>query len=197
MSKSIKEKALSIAKEQEAERNQEAKEKFLNIMREEFEDRISDCKPWTAIGTSYYRFEEEFDSFLSDQLKTICEDVGFLLKIDCERGILLAVPEYIKGKKRTEAQLMIYHSDIEINRRIRAIKAKAREMCKEALEKIKNGYFVSSKVCDSYVIKLTVSYSERSSYFEGEVKRVFEKKGFEFISIHLESGKWMWKFQIE
>lgn len=195
MSKSIASKTLAIAKKQEAERLEAVKEEFLNIMRKEFEERVISCEPWTALGTTYYGYQERFGGFKISDLRAVCEEVGFLLKNDPGMGVGLSIPKWVKGQKRTQAQLMLYWSNIEIKRNIKSRKDAAKRMCKEALEKIKNGDFVTSKCIDSYEIKVIVSYSEDNREFKDEVARIFAKKNFRLLNIDVESGTW--KFRIK
>lgn len=195
MSKSIASKTLAIAKKQEAERLETVKEEFLNIMRKEFEERVISCEPWTALGTVRYVYYETFGSFKISDLRAVCEEVGFSLSNASCGGVGLSIPRWIKGQKRTQAQLMLYWSNIEIKRNIKSRKDAAKRMCKEALEKIKNGDFVTSKCIDSYEIKVIVSYSEDNREFKDEVARIFAKKNFKLLNIDVESGTW--KFWIK
>lgn len=195
MSKSIASKTLAIAKRQEEERLEAVKEEFLNIMRKEFEERINSCDPWTALGNTHYVYHETFGGFKISDLRAVCEKVGFLLIIDSCRGVGLSIPKWIKGQKRTQAQLMLYWSNIEIKRNIKSRKDAAKRMCQEALEKIKNGDFVTSKCIDSYEIKVIVSYSEDNRKFEDEVARIFAKKNFKLLNIDVESGTWRFRIK--
>lgn len=195
MSRSIVSKTLAIAKQREAERLEVIKEEFLNIMRKEFEKRIIACEPWTAVVTKYYDYQELLRSFLISDLRAVCEEVGFSLSTDPISGVGLSIPKWVKGQKRTQAQLMLYWSDIEIKRKIKYRKDAAKRICKEALEKIKNGDFVSSKCIDSYEIEVIVSYSEDNRDFKDEVARIFAKKNFKLLDIDVERGTW--KFRIK
>ena len=192
---SIASKTLAIAKKKEKERLKAVKEDFLDIMRKNFENRIISCVPWKALDDSYYKVESLSGNFNINDLSKVCNEVGFLLKFEYPDGIFLSIPRWVKGPKRTQAQLMLYWSDIEIKREIKARKNVAKKICKEALEKIKSGDFVSSCSKGSYEIKVEVSYSEGTKEFIDEVKSFFEKKNFTLIEIDVESKTW--KFRIK
>ena len=196
MSKSIASKTLAIAKKQEAERLKDVKENFLDIMRKEFGKRVDTCNPWTAVGTKSYIYEEEkFNGFDSDDLKTVAEEVGFKLRSEY-REVFLSIPEWVKGQKRTQAQLMLYWSNIEIKRNIKSRKESARRMCKEALEKLKSGDFVTTgKWSNAYEISVKMSYSEGNREFKDEAERIFAKKNILLLSIDVESGEWRFKIK--
>lgn len=180
-SKSIASKALAIAKKREAERLEKIKEDFLNIMQKEFEERVKNCDPWTAIGTNAYIYREEmFIKFHSTDLKTVCEDVGFIFEYTSCGQVRLSIPEWVKGQKRTKAQLMLYWSNIEINRTIKSRKEQAKKACKETLEKIKEGNFITlPKYFGFYSIVVTVSSPlEDNFHFKDTVIKFFEKRNF-------------------
>lgn len=188
-SKSIALKALAIAKKQEAERLKAVEKDFLNIMREEFEERVNTCNPWVAIGVHVYK-PEKFYLFNFNDLKVVSENVGFVCDKNTYGEITLSIPEWVKGQKRTKAQLMLYWSNIEINRTIKSRKEQAKKACKEALEKIKKGDFVTKpKYSECYEILVTVSHSEGSQEFEDVVREFFAKKNLQFISINTEKGE--------
>lgn len=195
MSKSIASKTLAIAKRREAERLEAVKEEFLNIMRKQFEERIISCEPWLAVGTKHYVFQETFGKFKISDLKAVCEEVGFSLSNDPYMGVGLSIPKWVKGQKRTQAQLMLYWSNIEIKRNIKSRRDAAKRMCQEALEKIKDGDFVTSKCIDSYEIKIIVSHSEDNREFKDEVARIFAKKNFKLLDIDVESGTWRFRIK--
>ena len=195
MSKSIASKTLAIAKKQEAERLETVKEKFLNIMRKEFEERIISCDPWTALGTRQYVYQETFDGFNISDLRAVCEEVGFSLGKECYGSVGLSIPKWVKGQKRTQAQLMLYWSNIEIKRNIKSRKDAAKRMCKEALEKIQNGDFETSKCFGGYEINVIVSYSESNREFKDEVARIFAKKNFKLLNIDVETSTWRFKIK--
>ena len=190
MSRSIASKTLAIAKKHEAERLKAIEEEFLDIMRKEFEERVDTCNPWTAVGTKAYSYHKEiFNSLGATDIKAVAENVGFKLVYECGR-VYISIPEWVKGQKRTQAQLMLYWSNIEINRNIKSRKAKARKMCTEVLEKIKKGDFVTEpKHFDYYEIVVTVNYSENNREFEDEATKIFAKKNFQLIRIYTESVK--------
>lgn len=189
MSNNIASKALAIAKKQEAERLKVVKEDFLNIMRKEFEKRVNTCNPWPVEGTTFFLNRKDFDGFHSSDIKAVSEDVGFKCKYEYPTCHLL-IPEWVKGQKRTQAQLMLYWSNIEINRNIKSRKAQARKMSREALDKIKKGDFITQpKHSESYKIEVTVSYSESNQEFKDEATKIFAEKNFKLISIDTESGK--------
>ena len=190
-SKSISLKALAIAKKQEAERLKAVEEDFLNIMREEFEERVKTCNPWTAIGTIVYGYNPARFHFIDfNDLKVVSEHVGFVCEKNCYGQINLSIPKWLKGQKRTKAQLMLYWSNIEINRTIKSRKEQARKACKEALEKIKEGDFVTKpKYSVCYEILVTVIHLEGSQEFEDVVREFFAKKNLQFVSIDTEKEK--------
>ncbi len=194
MSKSIANKTLAIAKKQEAERLQNVKERFLAIMRKEFEKRVATCNPWTAGG--YYIYEKtQFNEFSLDDLERVCKEVGFKVKYGCGK-IGIGIPEWVKGKKRTQAQLMLYWSDIEIKRTIKSRKESAKKMSKEAMEKIKSGDFVLSNQWGvNYEITVKMSWSENSDSreFKEEVERIFAKINIAFLGINNTE----WRFLIK
>lgn len=196
MSKSIASKTLAIAKKQEAERLEAIKEDFLDIMRKEFGKRVDTCNPWTAVGTTSYIYKKEvFNGFNSNDLKTVAEEVGFKLKSEYSE-VFLSIPEWVKGQKRTQAQLMLYWSNIEIKRTIKSRKEAAKKMCKEALEKLKNGDFeTSGKWGNAYEITVKMSYSENTREFQNEVERLFAKKNILLVSIDVESGEWRFRIK--
>ena len=197
MSKSIASKALAIAEKREEERLEDVKEEFLNIMRKYFERRIISCEPletWEALDNDEYA--QAFKNFNIKDLRQVCEEVGFSLQQDSTIGnYLLSIPKWVKGQKRTQAQKMLYWSNMEIKRNIKSRKDAAKKMCKEALEKIKNGDFVSSYVDYSYQIEVKVSYSEDNKEFRDEVASFFEKKNFTLLGIDAKSNTW--KFSIK
>ena len=195
MSKSIASKALAIAKKQEAERLESIKKDFLNIMRNEFEKRVLSCDPWTAVGTVYYIYREEFKEFSSHDLEIVCKDVGFSLQCHhySAREISLSIPEWLKGQKRTQAQLMLYWSNIEINRKIKSQKDQARKISKEVLQKIKDGDFESTNQFNGYRISVLVtSPFEKSKNFKDDATRFFAKRNIKLIDI----GNNIWIFDI-
>ena len=197
MSKSIASKALAIAEKREEERLEAVKEEFLNIMRKYFERRIISCEPletWEALDNDEYA--QAFKNFNIKDLRQVCEEVGFSLQQDSTIGnYLLSIPKWVKGQKRTQAQKMLYWSNMEIKRNIKSRKDAAKKMCKEALEKIKNGDFESSRLEYNYDIKVKVSYSEDNKEFRDEVASFFEKKNFTLLGIDAKSNTW--KFSIK
>lgn len=197
MSKSIASKALAIAEKREEERLEDVKEEFLNIMRKYFERRIISCEPletWEALDNDEYA--QAFKNFNIKDLRQVCEEVGFSLQQDSTIGnYLLSIPKWVKGQKRTQAQKMLYWSNMEIKRNIKSRKDAAKKMCKEALEKIKNGDFESSRLEYNYDIKVKVSYSEDNKEFRDEVASFFEKKNFTLLGIDAKSNTW--KFSIK
>ena len=180
MSKSIASKALAIAEKREEERLEAVKEEFLNIMRKYFERRIISCEPWESSDVWETLDNDEYAQALKNfnikDLRQVCEEVGFSLLQDSTIGTFLSIPKWVKGQKLTQAQKMLYWSNIEIKRKIKSRKDAAKKMCNEALEKIKNGDFVSSYVDYSYQIEVKVSYSEDNKEFRDEVASFFEKK---------------------
>lgn len=190
-SKSISIKALAIAKKQEAERLKAIEEDFLNIMRKDFEERVKTCIPWTAIGTMVYSYNPaKFYRIDFNDLKVVSEHVGFVCNENTCGEITLSIPEWVKGQKRTKAQLMLYWSNIEINRTIKSRKEQAKKACKEALEKIKKGDFVTKpKYSECYEILVTVSHLEGNQEFKDVIREFFAKKNFQFISINTEKGE--------
>ncbi len=191
MSKSIASIALAIAEKREEERLEAVKEEFLDIMRKYFEKRIISCEPWEALdGDKYYRYGSAFNGINVEDLIKVCDELGFLLMIDSYAGTCLSIPKLVKGQKRTQAQKMLYWSNMEIKRNIKSRKDAARKICKEALEKIKNGDFESSRLEYNYDIKVKVSYSEDNKEFRDEVASFFEKKNFTLLGIDAESNTW-------
>ncbi len=199
MSKSIAKQVLAIAEKKEAERLEPIKEEFLAIMRKEFQKYVDACKPWTAISTNastkYYIYSEigTFKDFDLHDLETVARKVGFEIKFEDEkREVHLSIPEWVKGKKRTQAQLMLYWSNIEINRKIKSRKELAQRISKEVLEKLKKGEFVVYKDYDySYGISVEMSYSDVSNELMYEVKSFFAKKKIiPLRNIRVECGEW-------
>lgn len=197
MSKSIAKKTLAIAKKREAEQFKSVKEKFLAIIQQDFEDRVRACEPWKAVGDKYYYFATTtFKDFNVEELEMVCKDIGFMLRnYECCGQYGLSIPEWIKGKKRTQAQLMLYWSNIEIKRNIKSRKESARRVCKEALEKLENGDFVASKCKDTYDLTVKMSYSEDNNQFKDEVQRIFERKKIELLGIDVTAGEWSFRIK--
>ena len=199
MSKSIASKALAIAKKRE-EIDLKLDYKYtIKILKHR---RIISCEPWessdvweTLDNDEYYEYAQALKNFNIKDLKQVCEEVGFSLLQDSTIGTFLSIPKWVKGQKLTQAQKMLYWSNIEIKRKIKSRKDAAKKMCKEALEKIKNGDFVSSYVDYSYQIEVKVSYSEDNKEFRDEVASFFEKKKFTLLGIDAKSNTW--NFTIE
>lgn len=181
MSKSIASKTLAIAKKQEEERLKPVKEEFLNIMRKEFEKRVINCVPWPE--DYFFHYIEVFDDFSVADLEVVCKELGFEFEyISNSKIYCLCIPRYVKGKKRTQAQQMLYRSNSEIKKRIKFLRQKAKEISKEALEKIKNGDFTTLPKGHSshFEILITLSYTDGSMEFENVIKDFFEKKNLHF-----------------
>lgn len=77
---------------------------------------------------------------------------------------------------------MLYRSNSEIKKRIKFLRQKAKEISKEALEKIKNGDFTTLPKGHSshFEILITLSYTDGSMEFENVIKDFFEKKNLHF-----------------
>lgn len=82
---------------------------------------------------------------------------------------------------------MVYRCNIEVEKRVRAERAKARAVCKEAFTKIKSGDFKSDKdYCNNkYHITISVNFHNSSNTvfrFRNEMKKIMEQKGFTNVS---------------
>lgn len=191
MSKSIASKTLAIVKKQEEERLGIVKENFLDIMRKEFEKRVINCNPWPEASSIGYR--TIFDDFSVADLEVVCKELGFKFRYssDVPRSYFLCIPRYVKGEKRTQAQLMLYRSNSEIKKRIKFQRQKAKEISKEALEKIKKGDFTTlpKHYSSHFEILVTVSYTDDSLEFKKVVKDFFEKKKLHFGYIDTRSNE--------
>lgn len=188
MGKSIASKTLAIAKKRETERLAAVKEQFLEIIRKEFDKKLISYEPWEAVGSTFYTYEKTFDKFASDDLASVCEDIGFNLRHNCSDGSYsLSIPEWIPGNKRTQAQLMLYWFNLKLNKNIKLKKDLARKMCRKALEKIENGDFLESTAGTGYYITVEMLHSEDNQAFKDEITRFFSKKHFYFIGIEVKN----------
>lgn len=198
MGKSIASKTLAIAKEREKERLKSIEEEFLTTMQKHFDERTNLCMRWEAIGNSAYTFERYyFKQFEYEDLKIVANNAGFTIVPGDSYTYKISISEWVKGQKRTKAQLMLYRSNMEINRTIREEKAEARRICRGVLEKIKKGDFESPREDGSYMekdgsywIAVKANGSLDSVTMIDEAREFLKKKNFPSLSIDTENNVW-------
>ena len=183
MGKSIASKTLAIAKKKEAERLKSLKKSVLDEFQKYFDERakstdiLEEDEEYLVKGKILYKF-----NFF--EIERICKEAGFLLrKNEISNNVYWSIPKWVKGQKRTQAQLMLYRCNMGIKRNIKSKKEDAKKICKEALEKIKAGNFESEKqqTTEAYEIRVKVSYTDNNTFFLNEIIKFFEKKNFSRI----------------
>lgn len=205
MGKSIASKTLAIAKEREKERLKSIEEEFLTTIQKHFDRLIRLSMKWDAIGNRAYEFERnDFGQFQYMDFKIVANNAGFTIVPGDSYTYKISIPEWVKGQKRTKAQLMLYRSNMEIDRTIREEKAKARRICREVLEKIKRGDFESPWKDGSYMeedgsywIAVKVNESLDSVTMINEAREFLRKKNFSRLSIDTENDVWKIKLPQE
>lgn len=191
MGKSIAKQVMTIADKRETERLKALKDVIHKKFYEHFQKRIDEFKPWEiGISTLDINSSKITPKGISNtDFRRICTDLGFTIKFATLQYYELSVPEWIEGEKRTPAQLLVYHTNIEINRKIKAERAAANEFCKQVIHKLADGDFDvigidHSENTTTYTIEVLVaSPSNRTIYFGDEAIKLLEKRGFSLFNV--------------
>ena len=183
MNENIASKVLAIAKKNE-------QEEFLKaLQRKVFDSLIRRFEP-LKMGKEYCAGLNLFQEKSYEYCRELGSKLGF--EISLKKGVIyLLVPKAVKGQKHTPAQKMLYRSNKTIRDNIKSEEASAMEKCKEVLEKLKKGEFLTSSVSDgSYEVKVEVSCEKLTTIFKRVAKDFLLAEGF--TSLFIDENKKTW-----
>lgn len=187
---------LAIAKEREAKRLKDIEEAILNALQEIREERLKACESWEmGVGYNFSQFAEL--DFKYEDIKEIFEGLGFVAQ-QMGKEIKLTVPKNVNGQNETFAQNFISEFNNELEKRIKAEEAKAKEECDKVFEiLITDERFESNKKITGttcWGITIEVKYSGYTAIFINKAKEILSEEGFQELII--DENKGVWYFQL-
>lgn len=183
MSRSIAATVLANAKKQEAEDLKNAKSIIISAVQEDMDKQLDSLEEWIHI-TVKYNFTE-CDRLLPEEVQKVAWNLGFDCRI-VKEGFYIAIPLWKKGEKKTTAQLMLYHHQMALRKRIKDLKAEAlvvaKRDCQEVLTKLKEGKYKIKYDDREYIVTVEIRKERwRMNFYHEQVKSIMEARGFKDI----------------
>ena len=188
MSNSISKMVLSVAKEREKERIEGLTKTFLAAVDSIFQEESSN---FNLIMPNHDYFLKNINISYKD-LKEICDNLGFTL-FSSIGSISISIPEWCGAKKRTYAQLMLFHYNLQMKRLIKEEKVTAKKICEEIIQKLLHKDFSSQKRFKSFLITVKSNTHSKTKVCENEVSRIMLSK----YHIELTGEDQIWNFCVE
>lgn len=216
MSRSIAATVLANAKKQEAEdlRNakrqeeenrkkaerqhkqdiENAKSVIIGKVQEHMDGRLACLEEWeyiTGNNSELYHFEEYIIRLYPSEIVEVAQGLGF----NCDyisKVFFVSIPMWKKGEKKTTAQLMLYHHQMAMRKRIKELKAAARVVakrhCKEVLERLEKGKYKMEYDNTEYTVTVVIRTEGTGiPFYVSQVKNIMKARGFKDITLRTDA----------
>lgn len=214
MSRSIAATVLANAKKQEAEdlRNakrqeeenrkkaerqhkqdiENAKSVIIGKVQEHMDGRLDFLLEWSTDDEIAYNFDD-CERLHPSEIVEVAQSIGFTCEYKDKSGIfLISIPMWKKGEKKTTAQLMLYHHQMAMRKRIKELKAAARVVakrhCKEVLERLEKGKYKMEYDNTEYTVTVVIRTEGTGiPFYVSQVKNIMKARGFKDITLRTDA----------
>lgn len=203
MSRSIAATVLANAKKQEAEdlRNakrqeeenrkkaerqhkqdiENAKSVIISTVQKSMDGWLNSLMEWKADKVLAYNFDDCVRLF-PREIAEVAQSLGFTCEYQ-NKLFWISIPMWKKGEKKTTAQLMLYHHQIALRKRIKELKAEAwvvaKRDCKEVLTKLQEGKYKMKYDNMEYTVTVAIrTEGTRMQFYADQVRSIMKARGF-------------------
>lgn len=170
-----------------------AKSVIISAVQEDMDGRLNCLEEWKYISGEdivAYNFSE-CDRLQPEEVVEVAHSLGF----NCRRlrgSFYVAIPMWKKGEKKTTAQLMLYHHQMALRKRIKELKAEARVVakrhCKEVLEMLEKGKYKMEYDNTEYTVTVEIRTEGTGiPFYVSQVKSIMKARGFKDITLRTDA----------